>query len=149
MDSSFLDAFSSDLLYPIAIIAVSIVMMRMIPRMVAGVQFVEPSMVNELMQNGEEVVVIDVRTTDEFTGKLGHMPGAVNLQGNEIGKRLKSAGGDLEALKNEKVFVICRTHNRSPRVARVLKKAGFVNVAVVKGGMVSWNNKGLPIESQS
>ena len=52
MDSSFLDAFSSDLLYPIAIIAVSIVMMRMIPRMVAGVPFVEPSMVNELMQNG-------------------------------------------------------------------------------------------------
>lgn len=147
MDSTFLDAFSPALLFPIFIIAVSIFLMRMMPRMLAGVPFVDVKAVHEIMQGGEGVVVIDVRTPDEFTGELGHMVGAVNLQGGDVHKRLEDAGGQLDQLKSEKIFVVCRTHNRSPRVARTLKKAGFVNVAVVKNGMVGWNREGLPVEN--
>ncbi|MHA1598739.1 MAG: rhodanese-like domain-containing protein [Alphaproteobacteria bacterium] len=145
---TFIDSFDLAFFYPFFIIAATIFVMRMMPRLMAGVPFVEPKMVHDLMSQGEDVIVIDVRSPEEFTGKLGHVPGAVNLQGGDVNKRLTDAGGQLNELKNEKVFVTCRTHNRSPRTARILKKAGFTNIAIVKGGMVSWNKEGLPVEGQ-
>jgi len=146
VDSKYLDALSPDLFYPVFIIAVTVFLMRMMPRLLAGVPFIDPKTVHEMMQGGDSVV-LDVRTPEEFTGKLGHVAGAVNVQGGDVGKRLSEAGGGLDELKNEKIFITCRTQNRSPRVARILKKAGFTNVAIVKGGMVGWNREGLPVES--
>lgn len=146
MDSKFLDALSPDLFYPLFIIVVTIFLMRMMPRLLAGVPFVDPKTVHEIMQGSEGVVVIDVRSPEEFTGKLGHVAGAVNLQDGDVGKRLTDAGGEMDELRNEKIFITCRTQNRSPRVARALKKAGFTNIAIVKGGMIGWNREGLPVE---
>ncbi len=134
----------------LAIVAVAlggaIVMMRFMPRLMAGVPFVEPKAVNDLMTGGKELVIIDIRTKDEFTGPLGHIPGSVNLEGLELDKKLAAVDRELNKLKGEPVFVVCRTQNRSPRAARVLTKAGFSNVAIIKGGMTSWNKQDLPVE---
>ncbi len=124
----------------------TILMMRFMPRFMAGVPFVEPKAVHDLMEGGKELVVIDVRSPEEFTSPLGHVPGSINLPGVELDNRLKDAGRKLEKLKSEPVFVICRTQNRSPRAARLLTKTGFSNVAIIKGGMMEWDKQGLPVE---
>jgi rhodanese-related sulfurtransferase len=37
----------------------------------------------------------------------------------------------------------------SARVARRLKELGFRNVRILKGGLGSWANAGLPLESKA
>lgn len=117
-----------------------------IPRLVAGVPFLDPQTVQQRQAAGEEIVIVDVRTPGEFTGSLGHAPGAVNVPLNELAGRLATGAGNMDGLKDLPVFVICKTANRSPSAARLLKKRGFTDVAVVKGGMSAWKRAGLPIE---
>jgi len=120
--------------------------MRFLPRLMAGVPFVEPQSVQDRIKAGEEVLIIDVRTDKEFTSPPGHVPGAINLNGVELDKKLESAGDGLASLKSEPIFVMCRTENRAPRAARLLTKSGFTDVSIIKGGMTRWSKEGLPTE---
>lgn len=117
-----------------------------IPRLVAGVPFLEPRDVQRRIEAGHEVLVVDVRTSREFASSFGHVPGAVNVPLADLAGRLAANAEEMEALKALPVFVMCRSANRSPSAARLLKKRGFTNVAVIKGGMSAWKRAGLPVE---
>jgi rhodanese-related sulfurtransferase len=145
VESSFFDIIKPDLFLAGVVIGGAIIMMRFMPRLMAGVPFVEPKAVNDLMDAGKELVIIDVRTKDEFNGPLGHVRGALNLAGMELDNRLAAADKQLDGLKNAPIFIVCRTHNRSPRAARMLTKAGFSQVAIIKGGMINWNKQECPV----
>ncbi len=118
-----------------------------VPRLVAGgAPFVDNKAVQERIAKGDEVIVLDVRTPGEFTGRLGHVPGAVNLPLADVAGRLTANAGEMEALKEMPIYVLCRTANRSPSAARLLRKRGFTDVSVIKGGMSAWKRAGLPVE---
>jgi uncharacterized membrane protein YdjX (TVP38/TMEM64 family)/rhodanese-related sulfurtransferase len=87
------------------------------------------------------VAVIDVRGPDEFTGPLGHIPNARNLPLSELPNRIEELG----SLTDAPVVLVCRTDKRSASAAALLDAAGFRDVAVLRGGMVRWNEAGLPI----
>lgn len=146
MESPIIETLKLDLFIAGAVIAGVVILMRFMPRLMAGVPFVEPKAVNDLMAGGKELVIIDIRTKEEYTGPLGHISGSLNLDGMELDNRLDAADKKLGSLKNEPIFVVCRTHNRSPRAARRLTQAGFTSVAIIKGGMVNWNKQELPVE---
>jgi rhodanese-related sulfurtransferase len=42
--------------------------------------------------------------------------------------------------------VICRSGARSTTAAAILTALGFENVSNLKGGMLEWNETGLPVE---
>jgi rhodanese-related sulfurtransferase len=84
---------------------------------------------------------IDVRTAEEYSS--GHAARAVNIP-------LDTLSANLDKLeRNEPVYVICQTGNRSGKAADLLKKAGFNNVNNVAGGTVAWQEAGLPMETRS
>ncbi len=118
-----------------------------IPRIVAaGAPFVDNKSVQDRINAGDEIIILDVRTTGEFTGRLGHVPGAVNLPLADIAGRLNANAEEMEALKSTPIYVMCRTANRSPSAARLLRKRGFTDVSVIKGGMSAWKRSGLPVQ---
>lgn len=118
---------------------------RMMPRIMAwGVPFQDAKDVKQRMEKGETILFIDVRSEKEFTGDLGHVKGALNLEAANLAERVKELGAALDPHKSEAVVVTCRTHNRSPSAARVLKSAGFTKVSVMKGGMMAWKDAGYP-----
>lgn len=118
-----------------------------IPRIVAaGSPFVDNKSVQDRINAGDEIIVLDVRTQGEFTGRLGHVPGAVNLPLADIAGRLNANAEEMEALKSTPIYVMCRTANRSPSAARLLRKRGFTDVSVIKGGMSAWKRSGLPVQ---
>jgi rhodanese-related sulfurtransferase len=84
--------------------------------------------------------LLDVRESDEWTA--GHAPGAVHIPLGEIAER------SAEIPADKTVYVICRSGNRSGRVAAALNNAGWqaVNVA---GGMQDWAAAGRPMVSES
>ncbi len=91
---------------------------------------------------GEKLLLIDVRTPEEYVGKLGHVAGAKLLPLQEIDRWVKN----LEDQKDQEIILICRSGNRSGVAARYLIEHGFKKVVNVVGGMRDWNQKGFPIE---
>jgi rhodanese-related sulfurtransferase len=92
---------------------------------------VEPEVLKENIGN-KEVLILDVRTKDEFKG--GHIKGAKNVPVEIIDTRLK----EIEAYKDKQVLVYCHSGARSARAASFLRSAGFSDVKDMKGGIMNW-----------
>jgi phage shock protein E len=91
------------------------------------------------LADAKKVVVIDVRTPDEF--KAGSVPGAVNLdfKSADFAKRL----GELDRSKT--YLVHCASGNRSKQSLPVFEKAGFTTLYHLDGGFKAWADAGLPV----
>lgn len=86
-----------------------------------------------------DLVVLDVRTPEEFAE--GHLADAVNID---------FYAGDfadqLAALDPETPYVLyCRSGNRSGTTAEMMEELGFADVTEVDGGILAWEQAGLPI----
>ncbi|MCW8915917.1 MAG: rhodanese-like domain-containing protein [Magnetovibrio sp.] len=143
-----MEQFETDTFKIVLIGVMVIVFLRFLPRIKAkllGIPFVTAADVKRRMDAGEELLVIDVRTAGEFTGNLGHIQGALNLDANALDAKLKELGEQIEPYKSEPIVVTCRTENRSPGAARVLFQNGFKNLMIMGGGMSGWNRAGYPV----
>jgi glyoxylase-like metal-dependent hydrolase (beta-lactamase superfamily II)/rhodanese-related sulfurtransferase len=85
-----------------------------------------------------EVNVLDVRSSTEYGGELGHLDGAQLIPLDELRARVAEVHADRP------VVVVCQTGKRSALAATILSKAGVARVANVAGGMVGWRALGLP-----
>jgi glyoxylase-like metal-dependent hydrolase (beta-lactamase superfamily II)/rhodanese-related sulfurtransferase len=101
----------------------------------AGFWEIDPAWVEE---HANELQIVDVRDEEEFTGPLGHIAGARLLPLGELTNR----SGEIE--KDRPIVTVCRAGARSAQAATILKKAGFVQVANLAGGMLRWRAQNLP-----
>lgn len=79
--------------------------------------------------------VLDVR--EDFEVAEGMIPGALHIPMGQLNTRLS----ELE--KARPVIVVCRSGNRSARVAEALNDAGYT-ADTMAGGMTAWQRAGLP-----
>ena len=93
---------------------------------------------DQLAAAGDPVIVLDVRTAAEFNA--GHVAGARLLPLAE----LERDPSQLE-VSGERVYVICRSGNRSAQASRVLCQEGCEGVFNVSGGLTSWARAGYPV----
>ena len=94
------------------------------------------------LDQGEAIVVLDVRSTAEFTGEIGHIPGALNIDMEELPGRVSELG----KYRNRQVAIVCHTDKRSAKAANILRQTGFSAVTVIRGGMKQWHRNGMPVE---
>jgi sulfur dioxygenase len=87
-------------------------------------------------------LLLDVREPDEYDGELGHIGGSVLVPLRELAAR----AGQLERWKRNPIVVVCRAGVRSTTAAAILSGLGFEQVANLRGGMLAWNDSGLPVE---
>mgnify|MGYP001264849134 FL=1 len=91
---------------------------------------------NDELQNKlnakEDIVVVDVREQAEYA--FHHIPGAISIPLGELESRLE------ELNKEDDVYVVCRTGNRSDLAAQKLAEKGFSKVTNVIPGMSQWEN---------
>jgi phage shock protein E len=86
-----------------------------------------------------KVVVLDVRTADEF--KEGHIAGAVNVdfKGSKFAE-------EAAKLDKEKTYVVhCGAGGRSTKSLETLKKLGFKSIVHLDGGISAWEKAKLPV----
>jgi len=79
------------------------------------------------------VVLVDVREPYEFAA--GHVPRAVNVPLGQI----RARAGEFDS--SAETYVICQSGHRSATATKQLVKAGFLNVAGVRGGTSAWTGK--------
>jgi len=65
-------------------------------------------------------VIIDVRTSKEF--QSGHLENSINIEWQDI----LSISSNIE--KSKKIYLYCRSGNRSQKATEILSQAGFLNV---------------------
>ena len=80
-----------------------------------------------------ETVVLDVRTEEEYYGPLGHIDGSILIPINELEDRID----ELVNYKNNTIYVVCRSGNRSSFGKDILNENNFTSVNV-DGGMLDW-----------
>ncbi len=93
------------------------------------------------LDTDKDLLVLDVRTSEDFIGEQGHISGAVNIPVEELQQRMAELGDHLE----QPVAIVCRTDKRSAKAALLLTEEGFADVHVVHGGMTKWIEAGLPV----
>ncbi len=81
--------------------------------------------------------VVDVRETGEYAE--GHVPGVVHIPMGHLPARVN------ELRRDQPVYVICATGNRSAAMCDYLTSTGF-DAASVKGGTIAWARAGRPIQ---
>ncbi|MEW6336667.1 MAG: SulP family inorganic anion transporter [Acidobacteriota bacterium] len=91
-----------------------------------------------LRAHEREAVVLDVREAEEY--ERGHLPGARNLP-------LRSIIEAAPSLDRERpLFLVCRSGRRSTRAMNWLLDLGFPRVCNLKGGILSWQARGRPLD---
>jgi rhodanese-related sulfurtransferase len=98
--------------------------------------------VNSMLQKDKKLVVLDVRTPEEFNA--GHIKGAINID-----IRQPDALSKIDKLdRNAKFIVHCRTNHRSKIAVDHMLQSGFKTIYQMMDGMNGWNENKLPVVSK-
>ena len=88
------------------------------------------------------MLVLDVRTAEDFAGEQGHIAAAINIPVEELAVRL----AEISDYQERPVIIVCRTDRKSVQAAQILAQNGFVDVHVARMGMTAWNEQGYEVE---
>src|SRR5205814_1247791 len=100
---------------------------------------VEPMQAQGLIEQ-KKVVVLDIRTPEEFKG--GRIAGATNI--NFRAPDFEKQIGQLD--KEKSYLVHCASGGRSTASLKVFKKLQFKSIYHLDGGIGVWQKAGLPVE---
>lgn len=87
---------------------------------------------------GERLQLVDVREAVEFAGLRIGLADLLPLA------ELEQRAGELE--RDRPIVCICRSGQRSNVAARKLAALGFPAVSQLQGGLIAWEQAGLPLE---
>jgi uncharacterized membrane protein YdjX (TVP38/TMEM64 family)/rhodanese-related sulfurtransferase len=91
---------------------------------------------------GEDMLLLDVRTPEDYNGEQGHVAGSVLIPVEQLEQRINEITDYLE----KPVVTICRTDRKSASAAQILAQHGFADVHVAKMGMTDWIKHTYPVE---
>ena len=101
---------------------------------------VNSSGVNTMLQKDKKLVVLDVRTPEEFNA--GHIKGAINIDIKQ-----PDALSKIDKLDhNAKYIVHCRTNHRSKIAVDHMIQTGFKTIYQMTDGFNGWSSNRLPVE---
>ncbi len=98
-----------------------------------------PSVAYELIRDNPEMLVIDLRTPQEFNGETGHLRRARNIPVDRLPYRLL----EISTYRDETFIVYCRADPCGAEGVVDLRSSGFENVILMEGGIEAWIRAGF------
>lgn len=93
---------------------------------------ITPQSLHALKQQGENIFLLDVR--DPFEYEICNLGGHL-IPLKELSQRLN----ELNPVHH--IITYCKMGSRSQKAAGILKQHGFLNVSILKGGILAWINE--------
>jgi sulfur-carrier protein adenylyltransferase/sulfurtransferase len=109
---------------------------------VQRIEEIEPFEAAEELSGGD-VVLIDTREPHEY--QEAHLEGGKLVPPGLLGDEIEAAAPDRSA----RTILYCRSGNRSAIAAAQMQAMGYENVASMAGGILLWQEQGLPVVSTS
>ncbi len=105
---------------------------------------ISSTQLKKILDVKKDVIIIDVRTSEEYTGELGHIPGSILKPVQKI----ESWASEFDSLKSQniEIILVCRSGIRSASATKYFIEKEFSNVYNLVGGMKAWNKAQYPIE---
>ena len=86
----------------------------------------------------DDAVIIDVREDSEYATE--HVPGSLSIPMSTLAERMDQVPVDTP------LYILCRSGNRSGKVAEYLTQQGM-DASNVEGGILEWAEHGGPVAS--
>jgi molybdopterin/thiamine biosynthesis adenylyltransferase/rhodanese-related sulfurtransferase len=102
------------------------------------VEEIEPFEAAQEIEGGE-VVLIDTREPHEY--QEAHLEGGKLVPPGLLGDEIAAAAPD----KSARTILYCRSGNRSYTAAEQMEALGYEDVASMAGGILAWQEQGLPV----
>ena len=94
---------------------------------------------SHLASSAEDFLLLDIRERFEFNTYRAVFPDQKNIPFSEFDEELPNLD------KNRKTVLICNNGLRSRTAVQFLAERGFTDVSSVMGGLVKWQQNGLPM----
>jgi S1-C subfamily serine protease/rhodanese-related sulfurtransferase len=108
---------------------------------------IQPSSVIRLSEGGSPPTILDARRSDLYEALPLKVKDSIRVVPEDLANSL--AGLDLDKTRPVVVYCSSPDEETSAKVARELRKMGFKDARILKGGLGAWTNAGLPIETRS
>jgi molybdopterin/thiamine biosynthesis adenylyltransferase/rhodanese-related sulfurtransferase len=92
---------------------------------------------------GGDVVLIDTREPHEY--QEAHLENGKLVPPGLLGDEIATAAPD----KSARMIIYCRSGNRSYKAAEQMERLGYEDVASMAGGILAWQEQGLPVVAAS
>jgi len=99
---------------------------------------VSPAVAYEIQRDSPGMLILDLRTPEEYQGDSGHLPRARNISLDELPYRLIEISG----FREETLLVYCRDTPCGEAGMRVLVASGFDDAILIDGGIEGWLRAG-------
>jgi len=106
---------------------------------VKGVTYLSPQEMINLM-NRQSAVVVDIRNAEAYT--QGHVIDALPIPLDQLEQKISK----LDKYKEKPIVISCATGQSAIKAGATLRKQGFSQVYVLKGGVAAWGEANLPLQ---
>ncbi|MBF0180588.1 MAG: VTT domain-containing protein [Magnetococcales bacterium] len=128
-------------LWALALLTVVLLIPRWVRKARGTTHRLEIAGLRAMLDQGENLVVLDVRDAADFSGENGHLPGSINIPLPELESRLE----EIRRI-GRPLAIICHTDRRSTEAVRRLEARGIGPLHLVMGGIKQWRQDGYPME---
>jgi rhodanese-related sulfurtransferase len=100
---------------------------------------VSAEQVKAAIEKKENIILLDVRTPQEFS--KNRINGAINIPLDEIENKIAQTIPD----KSKKIYVYCLSASRSVHAVSLLQKIGYTDAYNMTSGLLAWRAKQYPL----
>jgi len=93
--------------------------------------------VAELLHTKDGLVVVDVRTVEEY--QAAHIEGSRCIPLSQLSFRYTELSPDSH------ILLVCKSGKRSQQAFEQLSKLGYSHMSILQGGIEEWDKAGLPL----
>jgi len=105
-----------------------------------GVKKLSAAQIAELLSHDSSIVLIDVRTPEEWSGESGYLLNALSIPLSDLPAQLPV----LEQYRSRPLVLYCRSGSRSSKATKLLMDRGFNAINMV-GGIRQWSAAGYQV----
>jgi rhodanese-related sulfurtransferase len=98
-----------------------------------------PPIAYEMMRDSPEMLILDLRSPQEYNGPTGHIRRAQNIPLERLPYRLLEIG----SFREDTVLVYCGADACGEKGMAILKASGFEDAVLLDGGIDAWIRKGF------